>query len=247
MAQVSEAEFTKWIRECISSVRDAQNFAIEAHRRDEFLLLHGLIVRTLRYCDAFLLLNKSGFEVEATALARAALEHSITLQWVFLVEGGVERYRVFASQRIRNHYKQLAEWEDHDELRSAVNDMPPVFEGSGLGSFSDLLKNLDDGSFLIEQYHLLSQQVHVTHETVLSALTLENGETGILWDQQYPYRRSATQICAISSMFARWVLANQTNDTELLAYLDQVSEALVIPMNLATQVRQPQVLRNEFR
>jgi hypothetical protein len=243
MPDVPEDALTDWIRACVSSLRDADGFTVEKVHSDEFLLLYGLIARTFRYSNAYLTLVDAKMEAEAVPLARAALEHAITLQWVFIVDGGVNKFRNAVAHDRVEHYGKLAEWLDNDELRDALAELGPLPEGSRLGKFMDMVRDLDEDTFLETSYHVLSQHVHVTHSAVTSFLHPGEGETHILYDQEYAYRYQATYAAAASCMLARWVLARFTNDDALLEALDHASDDLHLPMQLADQVKPPRKRR----
>lgn len=240
MPDVPEEALVEWIKECVAQLRDASEFTVSAAHSDEFMLLHGLIARTFRYSNAYLTLVDTGMEGEAAPLARAALEHAITLQWVFVVDGGVMKYRNSVAHDRVGHYSNLAEWFDHDELRGGVRQLGPLPQGKQLGKFTSMLRELDaEDKFLEASYHVLSQQVHVTHSAVVSFLQQGVEELHILYDQAYSYRYQATYVCAAACMLARWVLARLTNDEPLLAELDQRSDELHLPMHLADRVSAP--------
>lgn len=243
MPDVPEEALTDWIRTCVSGLRDANGFTVEKAHSDEFLLLYGLIARTFRYSDAYLTLVDAGMEGEAVPLARAALEHAITLQWIFVIDGGVKKYRNSVAHDRVEHYGKLAEWLDNEELRQALTELDPLPEGSRLGKFMDMVRDLDHGTFLETTYHVLSQHVHVTHSAVTSFLQPGEDELHILYEQEYAYRYQATYACAIACMLARWVLARLTDDSALLEELDRVSDGLQLPMELAQQVRPPRKRR----
>lgn len=243
MPKVPEAALADWIRECVSSLRDADGFTVEKVHADEFLLLYGLVARTFRYSNAYLTLTDVGMVGEAVPLARAALEHAITLQWVFVVEGGVTKYRNSVARDRVEHYEKLAKWLDNDELRQALTELGPLPKGSQLGKFMAMVRDLDEGTFLETTYHVLSQHVHVTHSAVTSFLRPGEEELHILFDQEYAYRYQATYACAIACMLARWVLARLTDDDALLEELDRISDELLLPMELAQHVKPPRKRR----
>ena len=201
-------------------------------RQREFLLLFGLVGRTVRFADAYLRLCELGCMSEAVPLARVALEHAVTAQWVYIVKGGVGRYHRGSVQDRRDHYTTLAGWLGHTELRAEVKWLEPTPEGKRLPPFLNMLRDLDKGKFLETTYHVLSQQVHVTHSAVTSFLG--GGEDGVhlKYEQDYPYPYQLTYAVAVACMLVRWILANLTSDHALLAALDKKSDALILPMNL---------------
>ncbi|MBS1674518.1 MAG: hypothetical protein JSS74_11195 [Actinobacteria bacterium] len=221
-----------WIRDCVAHLRDIHGYDVTRAHENEFYLLFGVIVRTMRYADAFLDLMESRKEPEAVPLARAALEHAITLQWVFVSDGGINRFsREVAHDRI-SHYTNLATWLGNTELAGVVAQLDAPPEGKRLAPFGNLLADLDQEKFLATSYHILSQQVHVTHAGVAAALVQGPEELHITYEQTYPYRTEATYAVAAACMLARWVLAKLTNDEVLLERLDKVSDELHLPMTL---------------
>lgn len=238
MTRSEDVALEAWIEECVAHLRDAESYDVYRPHKDEFLLLYGVVVRIMRFSDAYLLLLRRGFVGEAVVLARTALEHAVTLQWVFVVDGGISRYQAEVAQERLEHYVNLADWLNTQELIDAVSalEAPPV--GKRLPPFMNMLRDLDQAKFLETSYHILSQQVHVTHAAV--AAFLEPGVEGlhIKYEQEYGYQHQATYVVAASCMLARWVVAKLTNDPKLLKLLDTTSEELVLPMTLIDGVNE---------
>lgn len=199
---------------------------------NEFYLLFGVIVRTVRYADAFLDLMELGKEPEAAPLARAALEHAVTLQWVFVSDGGIDRFNWEVAHDRISHYTNLATWQNNTELAGLVAQLDEPPAGKRLAPFGNLLADLDQEKFLVTSYHILSQQVHVTHAVVAAALVQGPEELHITYEQAYSYRVEATYTVAAACMLARWVLAKLTDDEALLERLDKISDELHLPMTL---------------
>ncbi|MFI9486445.1 DUF5677 domain-containing protein [Promicromonospora sp. NPDC052451] len=237
MEKPSINDLESWIQDCVAYLRDSGGFEVHEAHANEFLLLFGLAGRTVRYSDAFLLLAHSEHMSEAIPLARTALEHAITLQWVFIVSGGANRFRVDVEHDRLTHYTTLAKWLESDELAGEVAKLSPPPEGKRMPKFGTMLRELDTGNYLATTYHILSQHVHVTHAAVTSFLQPgEDEQMALNYDQDYPYPYQATYAVAAACMLARWVIAKLTNDTELLEALDQASDRLILPMNLMEQI-----------
>ena len=236
MTRPTETEHEAWIKECVAHLQDAESYDVVSAHANEFLLLYGVIARTVRFADTYLHLVRAGFGSEAVVLARAALEHAVTLQWIFLVDGGIDRYRVTAAHDRQEHYSNLAEWLNNEELAEEVKKLglPPA--GKRLPPFMNMLRGLDKENFLEMSYHILSQQVHVTHSAVTSFVAPGEDELHIKYDQDYGYQYQATYVVAASCMLARWVVARLTNDTALLERLDKTSDDLILPMTLLDSV-----------
>lgn len=237
MQQVPIDDLEAWIADCANHLRESNGFRVSNARAEEFLLLFGLAGRTVRYSDAFLLLGRTNFGPEAVPLARAALEHAVTLQWAFIVEGGLDRFRVEVAHDRIAHYSAVAAWVGSDGLASEVARLDPPPAGKRMPPFMNLLRDLDEGKFLETSYHVLSQQVHVTHAAVTSFLAASDGApVSLVYEHEYPYRYEATYAVAAACMLARWVIARLTNDAALLEVLDHASDRLILPMNLLDQL-----------
>lgn len=222
----------------MAHLRDADSFDVHKHHKDEFLLLYGVVARIMRLSDAYLRLLRCGFVGEAGVLARAALEHAVTLQWVFVVDGGIRRYQAEVAHERLNHYSNLADWLHIQELTDAISalETPPL--GKRLPPFMNMLRDLDQGKFLETSYHILSQQAHVTHAAVAAFLAPGVEGLHIKYEQEYGYKHQATYVVAASCMLARWVVAKLTDDPQLLQLLDTTSDVLVLPRTLIDGVNE---------
>lgn len=229
----SEDELESWIEECVASVRDRRDYTVPRARESEFLLLYGLVARTMRFADAYLRLCRLEFVGEAVCLARTALEHAVTAQWVFILKGGVDRFHRQVLHDRRDHYGRLADWLDMPDLRAEVEQLDEPPAGKRLPKVTAMIRDLDEGKFLETSYHVLSQQVHVTHYAVTSFLEPGERQTHFNYEPTYPYRYQVTYAVAVSTMLVRWVLAKITDDAPMLAELDEKSDALMVPMSLS--------------
>lgn len=227
------APLENWIEECVAYLKNAQGFEVHPTHRDEFLLLYGIAARVMRYSDAYLRLTRSELLSEAVVLARTAFEHAIALQWIFTVDGGISRFQVAMAHEHADHYRNLAKWLDSQDIASGLPSSESMPKGKQLPKFMDMLRGLEDESFFLESsYHILSQQVHVTHTAVASFLRQGSGEVHIEYEPDYGYQYPATYVVAVSCMLARWVLAKLTYSPGLLEQLDRVSNELHLPMTL---------------
>lgn len=234
--QPSVEALTNFIEESVAGLKDKDEFTVKREQANEFLLLFGACARTIRYADAYLTLARSGFSAEAVPLARAALEHAITAQWVFILKGGVDRFRVDTAHGHKEHYDTLATWLKHEELAAEVAAMPALPTGKRMPKFTQMMRELDKDKFLETSYHILSQQVHVSHSTVFSFLDWDDDTYTVKYDQQNPYEYQTAYVAAVSCMLVRWVIAKLTNDEEELAHLDTSSDELILPMTLEDEV-----------
>jgi hypothetical protein len=234
--QPSVEALTSFIEETVTRLRDREEFQVKREQANEFLLLFGACARTIRYADAYLTLARTGFSSEGVPLARAALEHAVTAQWVYILKDGVDRFRVDTAHGHKGHYDNLAQWLKNDELATEVAKMPPLPTGKRMPPFMALLRELDKDKFLESSYHILSQQVHVSHSTVFSFLECADDGYHVKYDQQNPYEYQTVYVMAVSCMLARWVIAKLTDDNADLTHLDAESDELILPMTLEDEV-----------
>jgi hypothetical protein len=230
--QPSNDALTSWIAESVISLGAREEFGVRREESNEFLLLFGPCARTIRYADAYLTLEKAGFSSEGIPLARAALEHAVTVQWVYLRAGGIERFRVETAHGHKEHYDNLATWLNHSELAAEVAKIPSPPKGKRMPKFMAMLRDLDKERFMETSYHILSQQVHVSHSAVLSFLEWDEEGYQVKYDQTNPHEYQTAYITAVACMLVRWVIAKLTNNADELAYLDKKSDELMIPMTL---------------
>lgn len=232
MIKSETAPLESWIEECVTYLKETESFNVHRPHKDEFLLLYGIAARVMRYSDAYLHLVRLGLINEAVVLARAALEHAIALQWVFTVDGGIGRFQVDMAHDHFEHFSKLVAWLNHQEMAAELPAADSLPSGKRLPKFMGMLRDLDENNFLEMSYHILSQQVHVTHSAVASFLKQGSDEVHIDPEPQYGYQYPATYVVAISCMLARWVMAKLTDSPDLLEHLERVSNELHLPMAL---------------
>src|SRR5690606_6223423 len=116
----TEDELEAWIEECVAHLRDAEGFDVISPHANEFLQLYGVIARTIRYADAYLVLSRAGYPSEAVACA-GALDHAP----VGLHCAG--RCRAFSSHRPAHdrikHHSNLADWQKSDALAEELTKL----------------------------------------------------------------------------------------------------------------------------
>ncbi len=232
----NEIKLKAWIEECLDLYEQGGDFEVCVNHKDELLLLFGMIARTLRFSSAYLLLLENNMEAEAVPLARSALEHAVTVQWVFTVDGGVNRFQREISHDRIEHYSTLAKLLKNSELHEKLHLLEEPLAGKRMPKFMDVLRDLDQDKFLESSYLILSQQVHVTHSAVSSFLANDGKGLGLQISARYDYRYQATYVVAAACMLALWVLARLTSGKKLLDLLDKKSEELVLPMNLLDSI-----------
>lgn len=87
-------ELRAFIHSCSGDMLGRTQIRAEKNRLREFRLMIGPCLQVMKYAQAYLLLADSGFTREAEPLARAALEHAVTMQWSYLTKDGIDRMLV---------------------------------------------------------------------------------------------------------------------------------------------------------
>lgn len=237
MIQVPQEELERWIRDSAARLQGAADYTVARVHENEFFLLYGVLTRTIHLADTFLDLVGTGRAADAVPLARTALEYAITAQWVFTVDGGVDRWRRDVEHDRYDHYRTLSEWLSDEDLAREARRLPEPEAGKRLPKFMAMLRDLDHQRLLETSYLVLSQQVHVTHAAVMAAIEGdENGNLHLSATDEYAYSYQAIYVSAIACMLARWILAKLTNDVEELRRLDAVSDDLYLPVTLIDQL-----------
>lgn len=237
MSQVPQADLESWIRDCAAWLKDADSYDVLRAHKDEFLLLFGVFTRTIRYAETFLELVASGRAAEGVPVARAALEHAVTAQWVFIVDGGIQRWQRKVDLDRIEYYSKLAEWMKNGELAEGVAQLPAPPKGKSLPPFLDMLRELDKDHFLETGYKILSQEVHVTHAAVTSALEAdEEGNPQLAPLREYAFIYQGVYVCAVLCMLVRWILTKLTKVSRDLAELDATSDELNLPLTLIDEL-----------
>lgn len=235
MSKVPQQDLESWIQECAEWMRRAEStgYAIPRENNNDFMVLFGVIARTIRYAETFLELALNGKVNEASPLARAVLEHAVTAQWVFNVEGGADRWRRTVQHDRHRYFKLISEWNQIEEIREGVERMPEPPSGKQLPKFMDMLRELDHEHFLETSYMILSERVHVTHAVIVESFEQDTeGNTRLSHPREDAFIYPAVYVTALSCMLVRWILSTLTDDADDLKLLDGKSDELQIPMTL---------------
>lgn len=238
----SSAQLAEWIAEFPKYVHSREAFKVPAENCDDFLLLVGVALRIARNAEAYLVLVDSGHSLEATPLARAAFEHAVTLQWIFVTLTGPSRFRHQVDSDRVAFFKRLNQWLKSDDIAEGIQKIKAPMEGERLPSFMQIVARLDDREKTLKHlYDLLSQQIHITFGAVTESLEdIDDGRVGLVHGAQDAMRDGTLYSLSIACIWAWWVLAKLLDDEDALAQLDLDSDRLNIPTNLASNVRADQ-------
>ncbi len=220
----------------------ASHHGIVADSSDEVKVqvLYGLCQQALNHARAALAVLDAGLPVEAGVNIRAALEHAVTAQWVFLTPDGVMRliegaktaYSFYDSAQMRvplppNLLDQIADWK-------ALRPLP---------IFSVRCDDLDgthdpetpkSGTLRFE-YVRLSQATHVTSRTIAEYLSIDPLSGEVLLRQESPDRFPAANMLSLgmATAMACWVLESLRVPPNRLSEVEQIADEANIPSTLA--------------
>ncbi|WP_315092847.1 DUF5677 domain-containing protein [uncultured Cellulomonas sp.] len=219
-----------WIAEAALLAVPPEQIRVPVENDRLFLTVYSVCRQAIRYAEAYSATAASGFEHEAVPLVRAAFEHAVTAQWVYLTPGGhallsagvrasMHDFQVRFAQRAGDHV-----WMDHLELST-----PPKVHGRP--NFGKMMRAVDHEEFLELIYSLLSQATHVTFRSVTGYLDGSSEQFELL-----PERRVSAEVnyqvlhaAAMSSLLALSVLAHVIDDPQLLDLVSRRSDELMLP------------------
>lgn len=229
-----EAALIDWICH-VDATLPRPEFNIPSERAEDFLLLYGVCLQASRYARSYLTLREAGFEHEGHALARSAFEHAITAHWVYFIEGGIDRFGIDINRDFHAYFTAMGNYLDNDEVRETLSKRP-LLEGVGMPTFTQMMWDLDSGSFLKTSYRTLSLSVHPTHATVSRYIESVNGRPELRHEprdgEQYPVLYTT----AISAMLALSLVEYMVDPFNAKVMLDEPSERLRLPLFLVDAI-----------
>lgn len=199
--------------------------------QEDFILLFGLLQRVRHLARCHLALSKDGYGSVGRVLVRAALEHSVTAQWAFFTEGGVQRLKVAIGQDQRDLAIAI-EAKDQDYLRRLEAAIPA---GKGMPKWTDIVRDCDDSTrFVAQSYKVLSQAAHVTHSATVDAISMgESGELSLVLRPEDELEHQVLYALAGCCMLSAWLFAVLGDDQEEQRRLISVSSSLFLPWTIA--------------
>ncbi|HET7415658.1 MAG TPA: DUF5677 domain-containing protein [Arthrobacter sp.] len=223
----------KFIEERERRLQDTDSFEVAAEHQMEFQTVYGICAQAMRYAGAYVVLHRVGRSREAVAVARQALEHALTAQWAHFDETGpvqlIDGYHHTRERAFRVVMEFLNT--PRDEIDAALEST--TSKGKKLLRVTNMIEKIDFNAMFTTAYMQQSQIVHVTSETVTAFLDLDDEKQfTILSEATDPHERQTARFTAMAAMFASWVLESLRVDTPGLAELDQLSDALALPLNI---------------
>jgi len=236
-----EDEMRAFLLRFIQGAQRTEPVAVPPANRLDFVVLFGLIQRVRRLAQAYLQLERSGHVSEGTLLVRSALEHAATAQWAYLTPGGIGRLQVKLAQAqadLANHVSDSSS-EGVEWAKTAQRATVAIPLGPGLPPVSGkdgILKELDEDSFLVVSYRVLSQVGHVTHRAPLDFITNVNGELQLRFEPEMREQQHILYALTGFCMLSAWLLARLEHDDRELRALRELGARLRVPWRLDTHL-----------
>lgn len=202
---------------------------------EAFLPVYSMTQRVRRYAKAYLVLDRTGMAPSGRPLVRAALEHAVTAQWVFYVDGGLSRFKKAANLDQALYFKALTGLpDDHPEVIAVFGMVP---DGKGMPTWEQIRDELEDSTgFLASTYRVLSQSVHVTHGAYLDAIEVEDDQVSLRDAPDDTAGHAVLYTLAASCLLAWWLEAVCRGDTDRLRRLESYGQELKMPWRLDTKL-----------
>lgn len=237
-----EADLVEWIRH-VATALPRDNFELPAEHAEDFLLLYGICLQSARFADAYMTLRGTNHEHEGQVLARSAFEHAVTAHWAFFTKNGTKRLGVAVNRGFDDYFSSMSSYLDSDEIRDTLAKRP-VVDGTSVPKFTEMMWELDSGSFLKTSYRTLSLAAHPTHATVLKYIESVDGKTHLRHDPRDGSEYPVLYATAISAMLALSLIEYMVDPLEARVLLDEPSERLKLPILLNDAI--PSERRREF-
>jgi hypothetical protein len=224
-----------FIRSVIAEFASRRTRRIPDHRGREFKMTFGCCVQAARYAEAYMVLCDSGLSLEARASARAALEHAVTVEWAYFRVGGLDRLANSATATSWDIRDRLHRWRQTVDAPGDRPEFTAAEKVPRLTSHEGLLRQLDPNDVLLNPgYAVLSQGVHVTNQTVTGFFRTikEQRDIQINHHRQDNLADYTLHLVAASCMLVSWIQAHVLENEERLQELDEISDALGLPIRL---------------
>lgn len=221
-----------WVLRFIQDNHHRDGVHLDPDSAWEFRVLGGLVERVRRAAKSYLLLEKNGFAAEGRVIVRSALEHAVTAQWAYLIDGGISRLEVSLLSKRHEYAKSSVpadpEWDDLlDDLEGRIprHEDDPRRRAAGLPKFTGadgILAQLDKTGYLMRAYVALSRVNHVTDEAVTDYFLDVDGTTHIANAPESRFGDDVFHTLATACCLASWLVARlERNEREIRAARSQ--------------------------
>lgn len=229
-----------FINRCIEHFASGDLRRIPAALEQDFRMVFGVCLQTVRYAEAYLVLYKQGLSLEARAIARSAIEHAATAEYAYFRVDGLDELAVSAERAGWSLKDRMHRWTGIPEYApgpkpSKATGLPGMTKDNGAG----LLRILDPETIMLDPgYAILSQAVHVTEETLTGFFRESPGGAArngaLIIDHRRDDQLAGLSIFLVAEacMLVTYIDAYLRGDENLLRELEFRSDQLRLPMRL---------------
>lgn len=235
----SRAQLRRIAESILEHYESAADIEVGGDHGADLYVLHGVCTQAVRHAQAALTLIDAGFEREATANVRAALEHAVTAQWNLYVPEMRGRLVPGAKQKAAEFYTTAGKYLGSTEFSNKVEEWSKC---KGLPKFQQIMERVDptdiDGGGLLKfSYAVLSQQVHVTSGAVTSYLHLDQDELSLKRSAGDPFAQPTMFALAMAVALSVYVIEDLRDDKTRRDEVDRLAED-VVPCTLEQDIAQ---------
>jgi len=168
LEDIKSADFRLASEELLKLFWDSGQTTVDGANQRKLIAVHGLIAHSLNMAEAGLLLIEQNRGDSAKPLARVALEHAVTAQWVHLQERGIEGLTARVISSFRKIYTRKPPGfqfpTEVDELYAELQK--PENYPREVDVFEQMCNAFNEGRPLYSLYRVLSGSVHPGDFTV---------------------------------------------------------------------------------
>lgn len=215
------SDLLHWLRQAGAVIADGP-ISVRKEHGELLIVLFGACMQTIRYGEAYADLWNADRRREAVPIARSALEHVVTAQWVFH-RGEAALMQAQARQKAFDFYDFMASYLGNEELGRDALQL--VDERERLPRFQQLMADIDLNGFLASSYRQMSQVTHVTGATVIGFAQFDGRRYELVGSPDDPHALVNLYVTSNAVMMASWLLSELIEGIDSAA-LDEIAERL---------------------
>lgn len=225
---LNEHDLLAWL-ESAEALLERLRSPSDTERSARFTVLFGIAVQAVRAGAAYGVLHRGGRGRAGNAVARAALEAGVVLQWAAIDGDRVKRQINHSRRSANSYFNRIGKFLGDPLLTEAIekSEKELIAEGKGIPPFATILRAVDTPTRTLNTpYTVMSQFTHVTGSTVASAIAPDGSQIA---DPVDPNRLGTLYAAAMGSMLALVPMAELQDDDRLLEELEAIWTALNLP------------------
>lgn len=241
LEDIKSADFRLAIEELLKLFWDSDQTTFNGANQGKLVAVHGLIAHSLNMAEAGLLLMDQDRGDAAKPLARVALEHAVTAQWVHLQERGVEGLAAKVVNTFRKIYSgkpQSYEFPSEvDELYAELQK--PENYPKEIDIFEQMCNDFNEGQPIYPLYRILSGSVHPGNFTLTEYIVAdsENGSIELLQRSKKSDPTVALHTLTIAVVLAMGVYEDIRQGKPNEAFVREIANKVGLSPLLTLQVK----------